>query len=176
MIYNSDESLMAKRKYHVGHAVPEKWVFGMFDVHQKIGVLRFVDDRTQATLFPLIQEYVLPGSTIHSDRAAMYVNNQAGVDPPPSHIVNIPVNPPYIHTCVTHKKHFVDPISRTHTNHVEGFWKHAKEKNKQMCGTTEELLPSYLDEFQWRQLYGKKEVEAFENTLHQISTYYPVNN
>ena len=112
---------MAKRKYHVGHAVPEKWVFGMFNVHQKIGILRFVDDRTQATLFPLIQEYVLPGSTIHSDRAAMYVNNQAGVDPPPSHIVNIPVNLPYIHTSVNHK-HFVDPISRTHTNHVEGFW------------------------------------------------------
>ena len=121
MIYNSDESLMAKRKY-VGHAVPEKRVFGMFNVHQKIGILRFVDDCTQAILFPLIQEYVLSGSTIHSDRAANYVNNQAGVDLPPSHIVNIPVNPPYIHTSVTHKKHFVDPTSRTHTNHVEGFW------------------------------------------------------
>uniref|UniRef100_A0A914HUX8 ISXO2-like transposase domain-containing protein n=1 Tax=Globodera rostochiensis TaxID=31243 RepID=A0A914HUX8_GLORO len=88
-----DESLMARRKYHRGHEVPERWVFGMYDVHQQIGVLKFVDDRTQATLFPLIQQYVIPGTTIHSDRAAMYVNNRAGVNPPPSHIVNIPVVP-----------------------------------------------------------------------------------
>ena len=39
---------MAKRKYNVGHLVPERWVFGLYDVHQKLGVLEFVDDRTQA--------------------------------------------------------------------------------------------------------------------------------
>jgi hypothetical protein len=33
---------------------------------------------------------------------------------------------------------------------------YAKKKNKDMCGTTAEMLPSYLDEFQWRQIYGKK--------------------
>lgn len=43
----SDESVMAKRKYHIGHMVTEKWVFGMYDVHQELGVICFVDDRTQ---------------------------------------------------------------------------------------------------------------------------------
>jgi hypothetical protein len=37
-------------------------------------------------------------------------------------------------------------------------------------------LPSYLDEFQWRQLYGKKTLAAFDNILQQISVFYPVNN
>ena len=63
-----------------------------------------------------------------------------------------------------------------HTNAVEGFWSNAKRKNKAMGGTTEEMLPSYLDEFQWRQLFGKKTSEAFDNLLNQISIYYPVNN
>jgi hypothetical protein len=165
---------MAKRKYHVGHQVPERWIFGMFDVHQRIGVLRFVDDRTQATLFPIIQQYVLPGTMIHSDRASMYVNNQAGLDPPPSHIVNIPVVPPYEHQSVNHTTNFVDPITGAQTNLVEGFWKNVKQKNKAMSGTTFEHLPEYLDEYQWRQMYGKKTAEAFNNILNQIAHFYLV--
>ena len=46
---------MARRKYHVGNRVPERWVFGMYDVQHKVGVLRFVEDRKQETLFPIIQ-------------------------------------------------------------------------------------------------------------------------
>jgi hypothetical protein len=44
-----------------------------------------------------------------------------------------------------------------------------------MGGTTEGMLPSYLDEFQWRQVFGKK-TSAFNNLLNQISIFYPVNN
>ena len=46
---------MARRKYHVGHRVPERWVFGMYDVQQKVEVLRFVQDRKQETLFAVLQ-------------------------------------------------------------------------------------------------------------------------
>ena len=112
---------------------------------------------------------------IHSDRFSVYVNNNAGIDPPPSHLVNIPVNPPYQHHSVNHRRNFVDPLTRAHTNHVEGFWNNWKKNNKAMCSTTVEMLPSYLDEFQWRQIYGKKTVESFNNILEQISNFYPVN-
>jgi hypothetical protein len=44
-----------------------------------------------------------------------------------------------------------------------------------MCGTTEELS-SYMDEFQWRQLFGKKSVETFNNILAEIAHYYPIND
>ena len=37
-------------------------------------------------------------------------------------------------------------------------------------------LPAYLDEFQCRQVNGKKKVEAFGNILEQISHFYPINN
>ena len=65
---------MSKRKYHVGHLVPERsfftssirinfirWIFGMYDVNQKLGVLEFVDNRTQGTLFSIIKKYIAVG-------------------------------------------------------------------------------------------------------------------
>lgn len=119
---------MSRRKYHVGHIIQEKWVFGLFDVHQKIGVLEFVQDRTQNTLFPIIQKYVRGGTIIHSDSAAMYVNNAQQE----SHIINIPTipMPPYEHMWVNHTQNFVDPITNACTNQVESFWKRAKQKIK----------------------------------------------
>lgn len=110
-------------------------------------------------------------------RAAMYVNNHVLVNnQPQSHIANIVVNPPYQHVSVNHTTNFVDPQTGACTNMVERFWKNAKKKNKEMCGTSAEMLPGYLDEFQWRQQYGKKTVEAFNNILVQIAHFYPVNN
>jgi hypothetical protein len=145
----------------------------MYDLEQKLGVLEFVEDRRRETLFELIRKYVRGGTMIHSDSAAMYVNNATQQ----SHIVNIPTipMPPYQHQWVNHTNNFVDPATGAHTNHVEGFWKNAKKKNKEMCGTTEEMLPSYLDEFQWRQRWGKKTVHTFDNILSQIAHFYPVD-
>jgi transposase-like protein len=165
---------MSKRKHNVGREVPEKWVFGLYDVHQKIGVLEFVENKKQETLFPIIKKYIRGATIIHSDSASMYVNNAQQQ----SHIVNISTipMPPYQHVWVNHTMNFVDPITGACTNHVEGFWKNAKQKNKAMSGTTAELLPSYLDEFQWRQMYGKKTSQVFDNILAQIAHYYPVNN
>ncbi|KAL3094767.1 hypothetical protein niasHS_006062 [Heterodera schachtii] len=161
-----DESVLARRKYHRGHRVREIWIFGLYDVHAGIGVVRIVPDRTRATLLPIIEEYVLPGSTIHSDQWAAYMGGA---------IPSIPVIPPYIHHSVNHTINFVDPITSAHTNHVECFWKNLKMKFKAMSGTSRELLPSYCDEYMWRQLNGKKTLDAFENIVEQIAHYYPVN-
>ena len=116
---------MSRRKYHVGH-IQEKWVFGLFDLNQ-IDVLEFVQDRTQNTLFPIIQKYVRGGTIIHSDSAAMYVNNAQQE----SHIINIPTipMPPYEHMWVNHTT-FVDPITNACTNQAESLWKRAKQKIK----------------------------------------------
>ena len=58
-----DESLLARRKYNIGHQINEQWIFGILDVHAGIGVIRLVQNRNRATLLPIIEEYVLPGST-----------------------------------------------------------------------------------------------------------------
>jgi hypothetical protein len=45
---------------------------------------------------------------------------------------------------------------------------------KSMSGTSEVLIPSYLNEFQWRQFFGKNENDAFNNILLHISQWYIV--
>ena len=83
--------------------------------------------------------------------------------------------PPYEHMWVNHTQNFVDPITNACTNQVESFWKRAKQKNKEMNGTDSELLPIYLDKFQYRQIY-EKIVESFDNILAHIAHFYSVNN
>ena len=56
----------------------------------------------------LIQQYILPGSIIHSDSAAMYVNLHT--DPPSSQIASIPVPIPYApyqHLWVNHRENLL---------------------------------------------------------------------
>ena len=107
-IVEIDESVIARRKYNRGHRVPERWVFGGIDVETKRGFLVLVDDRSAATLLPLIQRYIEPGSIIHSDQWASY-----------NGIAALNVNPPYVHNVVNHSHNFVDPQTGCTTNHVE---------------------------------------------------------
>ena len=65
VVVQIDESLVAKRKYHVGQ---QQWVFGLYDTSTKLGHIDLVDDRRAETLIPLIQKYILPGAylqTVH---------------------------------------------------------------------------------------------------------------
>lgn len=163
-IVEVDESLVSKRKYNRGHAVPQRWVFGGVDPATNIGFLQIVPDRSANTLLALIEQYIAPGTTIHSDEWAAY-----------NGVAAIPVIPPFTHNTVNHQVHFVDPITGATTNHVECYWKNMKKKLKQMSGTTANLLPSHLDEFLWRQVRGRTPDEAFDNIFVDIAEQYPVN-
>ena len=68
-----DESVIARRKYHRGHRVPERWVFGGTNPESNLGFLALVDDRSAATPLTLIQQFIGPGSIIHSDEWAAYI-------------------------------------------------------------------------------------------------------
>ena len=56
---------------------------------------------------------------IHSDQWGGYMHGE---------IAAIPVIPPYIHQSVNHTRDFVDPLTGTHTNHVENYWKKSKNE------------------------------------------------
>ena len=61
------------------------------------------------------------------------------------------------------RKGLIDFLVGNPPNGVELLWKNAKMKMKAISGTSREKLPSYLDEFKWRKVYGKKTIEAFDN-------------
>ena len=52
---------------------------------------------------------------------------------------------------------------------MESMWCRAKQRNKHKCGTTRELLASYLMEFIWRQKLGNN---LFQKLLEHIKKVY----
>ena len=63
----TDECLIAKRKYNRGRLVPDQWIFGMYDVNAGVGVVRYVINRCRATIFLIIEEFFLPGYTVNGN-------------------------------------------------------------------------------------------------------------
>ena len=65
-IVEIDESKFGKRKYNRGRLLAGQWVFGIVEKDTDKMVMFSVPDRSTANLLPIIQQYVLPGTTIHS--------------------------------------------------------------------------------------------------------------
>ncbi|XP_067130114.1 uncharacterized protein [Centruroides vittatus] len=150
-----DESCFVRRKYERGHRVREQWVFGDFDVETKESFLVTVDRRDAGTLLPILQQFVLPGTTVVSDLWAAY---------------NTVENVGYQHLTVNHSINFVDPLTHATTNHVESVWQKAKEKNKRRFSTHRTMLDNYSAGFLWCQRFQK---DAFHNLVEHVRLVYP---
>ena len=148
IVVEIDESLFCRRKYNVGRAIAQQWVFGGLEVGTpaRKGLLVAVPRRDAATLLPVIQQYVLPGSTIVSDCWRAYNTlPQLG----------------YQHLTVNRNIQFVNPQNGACTNHIECYWKNAKMRNKRECGTARSQLDSYLIEYMWRTQFGNNPLHNF---------------
>ena len=61
----------------------------------------------------------------------------------------------YVHEVVVHAHNFIDPNRPdVHTQTIEGMLMQAKRQLRYQSGTSRDLFPSYLAEFQWR--YSQK--------------------
>ena len=92
-----------------------------------------VPDRSRATLEPIIQQFILPGSHIMSDGWPAYANIPqigGGI---------------YMHDVIMHERRFVDPDNPdVHTQNIENTWLRAKRKVKGQFGTSNNLFPTYM--------------------------------
>ena len=122
----------------------------MVDTSQSpaLGIKQVVHSRDAATLVSIINNHVAPGKIIHSDEWAAYTRIKS--------LPNVGS-----HSTVNHSLTFVDPVTGTHTQHVESYWNHCKTKLKRMKGCVEHQIPSYLDEFMWRERHGTSRVLTF---------------
>ena len=151
VVVQIDESVVTKRKYHVGRMVPQQWVFGLYDTVKKIGHIQFVDDRSADTLIPIIQKHVKPGSIIFSDQWAAYRR--------------LP-DYGYIHKTVNHSENFVDPETGVCTNAIEAYWSRVKRQIRLNWLTHRDQIPLRIDEFLWRErLPSKKIGDVFQQML-----------
>lgn len=139
-------------------------MFGIFDTQYEPSrpYLQLVRRRNAATLLPIIQRKVRPGTIVHSDQWAAYNRIQRDLG--------------LIHGTVNHSVNFVDPASGVHTQNAESNWSAAKEKLKKMKGNTNSnFLQEYLQEFTWRRWYGEPHPNGcFQRILQDIADQYPL--
>ena len=83
-----------------------QWVFGRIEEESRRSFMATVDKRDEATLLPLIQKHIAPGTTIISDCWKAYRNLEKHG---------------YKHRLVNDSKEFVSDEG-FHTNKIEGHW------------------------------------------------------
>ena len=88
-----------------------------------------------ATLLPLINKRVKPGSVVYSDTWRGYTGIAANG---------------YVHRLVEHSRGEFSDTKGTHINGLEGFWGYLKRHLASKGGIRRERLPLYLAEYVWR--------------------------
>ena len=149
-----------KRKYNKGRVprVKQRYLFVIVDQSEHKIYMQFVCKKDARNIIPIITTKVPPGSTIHSDGANVY--KQLGM-----------MN--YTHKFVVHKRYYVDPITGTHSNHIENVWSNVKMKLKSLRGSQKRMLDGHIDEYIYR--YNRKfEGSMFNLMLADIANFYPV--
>ena len=120
--------------------------------------MQLVDSRDAATLLPIIRAHTTLGTIIHSDEWAAYSTISRDI-------------PHVQHATVNHTIAFVNRTNGVHTQNIESYWNRVKKKFKTMKGVHSHQLASYLDEFMWRERYGRTNEEAFNSILTDIRLY-----
>ena len=126
-----------------------------------LGYMEIVPDQSAATLLPIIQAHILPGTIIHSDEWAAY-----------QRVASLP-NVSAYHS-VNHSIEFVNSATGTHTQNVESYWNKSKIRFRAMKGCHADMLLSYIDDFMWRERRGKTASESFSHIIEDIAQQYPV--
>ena len=147
-----DETIMSKRKNNSGRVLPEIWVFG--GVCRETGE-RFalqVPDRSAMTLIPIIQKYVAPFSTIHTDCWKSY-----------NTLSTLPQF--YIHKTVNHSKNFIDPVTGSHTQNVERMWREVKRIKRRYEGINRRDIDDHISEYLWRVNNGVNRSNCFAKSI-----------
>ena len=126
------------------------------------GYFQVVERRNAATLLPILQRCLKPGTEVHTDDWAAY-----------HRLVGLPnVN---THQVVVHALNFVDPRTGVHTQEVESAWSQLKLGRNRRKGLRREDLQSYLDERMWRQWRGGNFNVTMRNFLAILPMQFPTD-
>ena len=139
----------------------KKWVLGLLEVGQtsRRPILKVVRGRSREDLLPTIIHHVRGGSQIVSDewRAYQRALGDMGFD----------------HHTVCHKRHFVDPNTGAHTQHLERAWQTFKvEVWRHRGNRTTKLLQEHLKVIEWEYWLGRNHrFHIIGRLLHDIRKY-----
>ncbi|KAG5679537.1 hypothetical protein PVAND_009097 [Polypedilum vanderplanki] len=155
-----DESKFGRRKYNRGKRVEGQWIFGLLERETGDIILVPVEKRDRDTLIPIIQKYVLPGSTIISDFWKSYDTlNDLG----------------YQHLKVNHSITFKDPETGANTNRIESTWRAAKASYSS-SGRRKSFYASYLAKYIFMKKCRSLELDPFLEFLRLAGKLYDATN
>ena len=110
--------------------------------------------RNQDCIFPVLKRYISDYATVVTDRYRAYKNLSK-------------YNPRWTHHVVVHRRHYVDPVTRATTNHVESFWSALKRVYR----------GQNLDDFLTVETFKRntRPNDQFNAVLEAISEVYSLN-
>jgi hypothetical protein len=133
-----DESKFARRKYNRGHRIEGCWIVGGVErTAERRLFVETVESRSREALIDVIRRHVIPGSVVLTDMWRGY----AGL----ADLLDVE------HRTVNHSREFVDPVTGTHTNHIEATWAGMKRRIP-IRNRNADTIGSHLLEFIWRRL------------------------
>ena len=135
--------------------VDKATVFGMVERGGRV-VARVTKDAKSATLFPIVQERVMPASTIYTDTYTIYDKLATKTNG-------------YVHHRINHTEK-VYVMGDVHTNTIEGFWSLLK---RGIGGVYHQVsakyLQSYCDEYSFRYNRRFAEEPMFVSLLERVN-------
>lgn len=140
-----DESKFGKRKYNRGKRVEGQWVFGGYERETGYSFMVPVVKRDVSTLIPIIEEWVLPGTTVITDFWKTY---------------DCMDKEKYHHLKVNHSLNFKDPETGACTNSIEGSWAHAK-RSIPGGGRRKDFMPGYLAKYMFVRRCKAQKLDPF---------------
>ena len=120
---------------------------------------RILGKRSREVMLPILKQFILPGTTIISDKWKAYID------------LNIHLEECGMHYTVNHSKNFVDPDTGAHTQNIENLWHHMK-LSFPPYGVKPEQLGSYLSKFVWERHVKEYKLDPFLFFLECASTTY----
>ncbi len=146
-----DEAMIGHRKHNTGRLVQGTWVLGIVDVHtSELRVIPCPNNRRDAkTLLTLIDENVLPGTTVMAD-CWKSCNGLTAKG--------------FQHLTVNHSSHFVDPETWANTQKIESSRRALK---KRICrgGVPKETLGNHICEYLWQRDVNRRGADLFTEML-----------
>ena len=158
---NQSLFLLIAPQYQRGRqARNQQWVLGVISTAYTPcrGYFQVVQRRERATLGPILDRVLLPGSEVHTDDWRAHRDLER-------HVPNV-----HLHQAVLHVDNFVDPVTGINTEEVESAWNRLKYVIRREKGIRAGDLQGFLDEKMWRGWRGLR--SDFDNILEIISNYY----
>ncbi|XP_069670128.1 uncharacterized protein [Periplaneta americana] len=153
-IVEIDEAPFTKRQYHKGKRSIQKWVFGGIDRETGACFLHPVESRSALTLLSIVQERILPGTTIYSSCWKQYgCLSHEGFKKLTED------------QCIT----FKDKETCSQTSTIEGLWELVKDR--MLPKNRRPHFDSYLCEFMYRRSRGEN--DRFKKFMQDIAAVYP---